>query len=273
MSVILSRRPSSPISTTRLPHLPFELIWAIVEQTLLQLSHNARGKDISIVIPIHLITLNRVMHTLVLKLVYQTVILSSSRAVSKFLYFLTSCPNVANLVRNLWIGTARLEAFAHQVGWVPCAIKRILERARHIKRLALPAAFYPIGLNEVSLDHLTVNGGGFVGLLGKPNTLHIYGLAQTEVLRRSVEKDLGRVICEIKRPCAPGAIAHLIDELSGCGKVNLQLELVVGPGLETWLDEELVSVQGICSGVTVRTKVEVLDESPAEEWARRWRVL
>ncbi|KAG9127910.1 hypothetical protein FRC07_007561, partial [Ceratobasidium sp. 392] len=168
----------SPASDLVTPHLPLELIWLIIEQTLLQCLHSARKDEYVVAIPNHLIALNRAIHTLVVKLVYRTVILSSCRVLAKFLSLLTRSLSIADLVQNIWIGTPRLEAFAHQVGWVPCAVQRILEKAKNVKRLALPAAFFPPSPDRVAIYHLTMNGIGFTELPKETNTLHVYGLVR-----------------------------------------------------------------------------------------------
>ncbi|KAG8696298.1 hypothetical protein FRC09_008600 [Ceratobasidium sp. 395] len=251
-----------------MPHLPLELIWLIVEQILL---HDTSKDKYILAIPTHLITLNRVIYGLVTKLAYRTIILPSSRALAKFVSLLTNSPNIADLVRNIWIGTPRLEAFAHQVGWVPCAVQRLLERAKNVKRLALPAAFFPPSSDRVAVCYLTVSGSGVMEPLKDTNTLHVYGLPQPAVVRGSQQKGLRKVVCELKRPCAPGAVGQLVRNLLEDSGMELELELSVPEGLGAWLDEELIEVRQIClyGNLKLRTNRTIhTDESSCDRWVR-----
>ncbi|KAG9073416.1 hypothetical protein FS749_015249 [Ceratobasidium sp. UAMH 11750] len=270
---VLSSRPfASPTPVPILPHLPLELIWLIIEQTLLQSSYDARKDDNIVTIPAHLITLNRVIHNLVIKLVYRTVIISSSRVLAKFLSLLASSPTIASLVQNIWVGTPRLEAFAHQVGWVPCAVKRILEMTKNMKRLALPAGFFPPGPNRITIRHLTVNGSGFTKLPNGTHTLHTYGLAQPAAVRNLQNRELRQVVCELRRPCAPGAVGRFVRDLLEGSEGYLVLELVVSGELRAWLDEELLGVRESCLRGTLKLRIKGakgMNESPLDEWTRK----
>lgn len=265
--------PLSPVAGPKPPSLPLELIWLILEQTLSHPPVYTCGNTTAI--PLHILTLNRTLHTLVTKLIYRTIVISSSRVLARFLSLVTRSPHLARLVQNLWIGTPRLEAFAHQVGWVPFAVGRILGLAPGIRRLALPAGFFPPDFCTTSggtITHVTANGGGIPQLPPYVEVAHVYGLVQPRRIGCSKKGSLRRVVCELKRPCAPRAVARFVQELLGSEReqLGMELELVVGLGLEKWLEEELLAVKERVFGEGLKVRVKGNQEAKGESYCDKW---
>lgn len=256
----------SPSHNNRVPQLPFELIWIIIEQALADLTIISCGelKVTSPPIPLYLLLLNRRIYALVVKLAYRTITISSSRSLARFLSVVTHSPHLSNLVHNLWIGTSNLEAFPHQVGWAPCVIARILSKSPRLKRVALPAAFFPPNfvMFGSAIEHITFGGGSVPGLPLEAQTVHVYGLVQPSWVRRLAKGALRRVVCDLRRPCALGAIENVIQELfddKALRKDNgFQVELIVPEGLETWLRTEMSSIGELedryCGSLVVRVE-------------------
>lgn len=265
---------SRPLSSSPGPgpsSLPTEIIWLILEQAL---AHPpAYSKDSPTRFPFHILTLNRAIHALIIKSIYRTIIISSSRTLARFLSLLSCSPHIAGLVQSLWIGTPRLEAFAHQVGWVSFAVGRILKLATSIRRLALPYAFFPADFGTTSresITHVTANGGGIPQLPWHIEVVHVYGLVQPGRIGCVKTTLLRRMVCELRRPCAPGAVARFVHEFLGGDRqmgTGPELALVVVTGLESWLKEELLEVnEEYVFREDLKTRVRGIQEDYCGRW-------
>lgn len=269
----------------RTPQLPPELIWAIIELSLTDLGvvTSSSPGAIASPIPLHLLTLSRGLYALVIKLAYRTIIISSSRSLAGFFTAVTHSPHLSSLVCNLWVGTPHLEAFNHQYGWVPCIIGRILASIPGLKRLALPASFLPpnFGISQSAIKHITFGGGSVPDLPLEVETIHVHGLILPSRIKYLKKGVLRRIVCDLRRPCAPGEIGHLIQALFGSASEGrserFRLELVVPEGLETWLEDEMsqVAVDSLAREslvIRARKAQNVKSESSCDEWVRECQI-
>ncbi|CAE6426151.1 unnamed protein product [Rhizoctonia solani] len=266
--------------------LPLEIIWIIIKELLIDLPFAAGRKSEPTTSPMlfNILTLNRHLHKLAVKAVYRTIILSSSYLLRRFYHVASSSPHLTCLVHNLWMGTLQLDSFSDSKRCsppTPIMVEYILSKAPKIKRLALPATFIPHKFAELGseIEHLRVGGGFIPNLPCKVKTVHIHGSIQTSVARYLKQRGIKRVVYDLERPCAPGAVGHIIHELlgvkAGQDDGELQLEFVIHSRISNWMRDQLshVNSDNLLEGAfAVRTRRSTcIMASPrrtrCEEWA------
>ncbi|KAH7335253.1 hypothetical protein B0J17DRAFT_630337 [Rhizoctonia solani] len=208
------------------PQLPPEIIWIIIIKDLLvDLSTAAcRGSEaVTSYIPPNILKLNRYIHKLVLTTAYDTIALTSPDLLYQFGNVVSNLPHLACLVHNLWVSTPRLGTFA--VGWISSviAIGHILSKAPMIKRFALPTSLFLLEYAKLgsAIEHITIGGGEIPELPCKVKTVHIYGPILCSRIPRLKRDALRHVVCDMKRPCRPGEIGRIIQELLGDGTAKV----------------------------------------------------
>jgi hypothetical protein len=104
-------------------------------------------------------------------------------------------------------------------------------------------------------------------------TLRVYGLIWLAVVEGPGNEGLRRLVCELRRPCAPGAVRRFVREALRGSDVGFILELVVSEGLKDWLGEELAEVgeKGSFRGSLKvhMKKPQTTREDYCDEWVKR----
>ncbi|KAJ1306839.1 hypothetical protein OPQ81_007824 [Rhizoctonia solani] len=219
------------------------------------------SKTITSPIPLNILTLNRDFHELVVRSAYHTIILNTLSLLYRFRKVVGDSPHLAYFVQNLWIGTSHLKAFrdwGYGHGSAPFdAVGYILSKTPMIKRLALATPLFPLEFTKLggAIEHITIGGGAIPELPSEVKTVHIHGSIIPSRVRYLEQGTLRHIVYDLERPCRPGVIEYITQELFGneTTKSDLRLEFLIFPGVSTWMEKELsqLSADSLLEGAIV----------------------
>lgn len=254
------------------PGLPLEIILAIVENVLVNVSIEDRHKVYG------LLSASRTVYGLVSERLYRTSVLHSSRMTNRFIDALSTSPRLASLTKNLWIASLGLETFSYQLGSSSNSVMRILVLTPNLQRLALPSQYFPRITGSESLppiSHLTTTEDVFppsTPNLPTLHTIHVHGPLWPTRIETIISHcpNLRHVICTIPyssqtyvTPAAQCANTLLV-RLPSLMSIEFESSKRVALSLKKMLAEHLVD-NSKCDRVSV--KIVTLDEeSPCDKW-------
>ncbi|CAE6454920.1 unnamed protein product [Rhizoctonia solani] len=129
-----------------------------------------------------ILSTDRMIYSTLSEELYRTSVLCTPRMPGRFAEALALSPRLASLTENVWIGTLKFEIFgSSQIGTTSSSIARILALTPNLRRLALPAEYFPrlVPSNRIPpIVHLTITDDLFPPSTPKIltlHTIHIYG--------------------------------------------------------------------------------------------------